>query len=49
MDEEKKQELKKAVAVMREYCKDATCKECELDKAEICGWATPPSTWPDID
>ena len=50
MDEEKKRELNKAIAVMRDYCKNITsCKDCELDNARICGWATPPYTWPDID
>lgn len=36
MDEEKKK-LNEAIAVMRDYCKNVTCKDCELDKAGFCG------------
>ena len=49
MNEEKKQELNKAIAVMREYCHNNRCEDCILKDCDICGWAIPPCTWPDID
>ena len=50
MDEEKKQELNLAIAVIRNYCKNTECEDCVFQKRKFCGhWDKCPSKWPTID
>ena len=53
MDEEKKQELNKAIEAIRNFCREQRfCEDCPLSNCNYNGkdyYCPAPSGWPDLD